>query len=153
MKSQHRPECDFVESLINVFMCHGFRANPKSVHLAMLTAYVDESGIHPGNHLCVVAGYYGNDAQWGGFIGQWIPALCQRKNLHMRELRWKEEARIGPMLAKLGGIPDKFGLNRIVGGIWHKHHGELVKGVVNEKYSSPYMLAAQACMSYALKSI
>src|ERR1035438_8171113 len=38
MKNQHRQECDFVESLINVFTCHGFRANPKSVHLAMLTA-------------------------------------------------------------------------------------------------------------------
>lgn len=32
--------------------------------MAMLTAYFDESGIHPGNHVCVVGGFIGNDVQW-----------------------------------------------------------------------------------------
>jgi hypothetical protein len=123
------------------------------MNLAMLTAYIDESGIHPGEHLCVVAGYCGNDAQWGGLISQWIPALGRRKNLHMRELRWKNEPRISRLLTNLGAIPERFGLVRIVGGIWHKDHREIVDGIVSNKYSSPYMLAAQACMSYALKSV
>jgi hypothetical protein len=40
--------------------------------MAMLTAYFDESGIHKGDHLCVVAGFVGNDAQWLALIRDWV---------------------------------------------------------------------------------
>jgi hypothetical protein len=57
-------ELDCLNGLVNVYTCHGARGDRRKCQLLMLTAYFDESGIHEGPHLCVVAGYLGNDAQW-----------------------------------------------------------------------------------------
>jgi hypothetical protein len=43
----------------------------------MLEGYFDESGIHEGAPFCVVAGYYGDRAQWEKFEGAWKTALAQ----------------------------------------------------------------------------
>lgn len=41
----------------------------------MLEAYFDESGIHDGAKVCVVAGYYGSQSAWRRFEGQWNKIL------------------------------------------------------------------------------
>src|SRR5208283_2300018 len=86
--------------LSGVYGCYGTR----TPNLAMLTAYFDESGIHKGDHLCVVAGWVGNDAQWTSFVVDWIKALGHRKNLHMKSLRsWSgHRAYYERFLSKLG---------------------------------------------------
>jgi hypothetical protein len=38
----------------------------------------DESGIHKGDHLCVVAGFVGNDAQWLSFIHKFGASRSRR---------------------------------------------------------------------------
>ena len=37
----------------------------------MVEAYMDESGIHEGAHVCVVAGYWGSKKKWTRFEGCW----------------------------------------------------------------------------------
>jgi Protein of unknown function (DUF3800) len=44
--------------------------NGKKV-FCMLEAYMDESGIHDGAHVCVVAGYWGGEQQWRRFEPRW----------------------------------------------------------------------------------
>lgn len=58
--------------------------------MTLLTGYFDESGIHDGDHRCVVGGFVGNDAQWQALVADWIPAIHPRLNLHMTKLRWKQ---------------------------------------------------------------
>lgn len=141
IKKRIRSERDLVHTLANVYTCYGFRGDRSRIKIAMLTAYFDESGIHDGNHLCVVAGYIGNDAQWGSFIAEWIPAIKPRKNLHMKDIRnFKRAARL---LARLGPIPDRHHLQRVVGGVWWKDYKTVMKGNVPGQYTDPYMLAAQ----------
>jgi hypothetical protein len=70
----------------------------------MLTGYFDESGVHKGDHLCVVAGYFGDEAQWSAFANDWIKALGRMKNLHMKRLRWHKPERVGKLLPRLGPI-------------------------------------------------
>jgi hypothetical protein len=41
----------------------------------MMEAYFDESGIHDGAKVCVVAGYYGTQIAWRKFEGQWNKVL------------------------------------------------------------------------------
>jgi hypothetical protein len=38
---------------------------------SMLEAYMDESGIHEGAHVCAIAGYYGGEQQWRRFEPRW----------------------------------------------------------------------------------
>lgn len=46
--------------------CHLVRGNKgTNSFMALLTGYFDESGIHENEHGCVIAGFVGNDAQWG----------------------------------------------------------------------------------------
>ena len=59
----------------------------------MLEAFMDESGIHDGAHVCTIAGYYGGENQWRKFETRWhriiedtdTPAL---KEFHAIEF-WK----------------------------------------------------------------
>ena len=138
--------------LIGVHGCYGTRKTP---NLAMLTAYFDESGIHKGDHLCVVAGWVGNDTQWLSFVADWIKALGHRKNLHMKSLRSWEGHRsyYARLLSKLGPIPEEHHLRPVYGGIWQRDHEEIVKGKVKETFTSAYMLAAQLCMKAALQTL
>ena len=143
-------EVEFIKHLVNVSTCYGHRADPRRLRILMLTAYFDESGIHEGNHLCIVAGYVGNDAQWEGFISEWIPALGRRKNLHMKKIRnFKRAARL---LDKLGPIPERHHLQRIVGGIRWRDYNEIVKGPLLGR-TNPYMHAAGICIASALAYI
>jgi hypothetical protein len=82
-------------------------------YLAMLYAYLDESGIHEGP-ACVVCGFLGTDTQWKAFESDWKLGLGQRAHLHMTELRWNRTERVGPLLSRLGPIPYKHGLTPIV---------------------------------------
>lgn len=41
----------------------------------MMEAYLDESGIHAGAKVCVVAGYYGSHKNWRTFEAQWNKVL------------------------------------------------------------------------------
>jgi len=41
----------------------------------MLEAYFDESGIHDGAAMCVIAGYFGYAAQWRAFEKKWLKVL------------------------------------------------------------------------------
>jgi hypothetical protein len=65
--------------------CYGPCGKPRTIRDSnAITAYFDESGIHKGDHLCVVAGFVGNDAQWLSFIHDWIAALKPRPNLPVK---------------------------------------------------------------------
>jgi hypothetical protein len=133
--------------VFGIYSCYGQR----KCRVAMLTAYFDESGIHEGDHLCVVAGYIGNEAQWASFAAEWIPALGKRKNLHMKELRWSKPKRIERLLAKLGPIPERHNLFPVFGGVWQRDYDAVIKGKVKKTFSTPYMLAAQVCMHASLE--
>ncbi|MGI8772967.1 MAG: hypothetical protein ACR2JE_16205 [Acidobacteriaceae bacterium] len=138
------------DHLIGVYTCYGRR----KCDLAVLTAYLDESGIHQGDHLCVVAGWVGSEAEWLPFIQPWMTALGRRHNLHMKELRWNQHPeRVGNLLARLGPIPENCGLRPVYGGIWQRDYEAIVKGRVKETFTSPYMLAAQRCIAAALHSM
>jgi hypothetical protein len=41
----------------------------------MIDAYLDESGIHDGAAICVVAGYFGGPGQWKKFAADWRKTL------------------------------------------------------------------------------
>jgi hypothetical protein len=40
-------------------------------HFCMVEAYMDESGIHDGAHVCVIAGYWGSEKKWLKFEKRW----------------------------------------------------------------------------------
>jgi hypothetical protein len=42
----------------------------------MMEAYFDESGIHDGAKVCIVAGYYGSHSAWKRFESQWNKILA-----------------------------------------------------------------------------
>ena len=56
----------------------------------MLAAYLDESGIHDGAELCVIAGYFGGTGQWKRFDADWRNLLRNAavplKEFHAKDL-------------------------------------------------------------------
>ena len=139
-----------VGHLFGVFGCHGLH----NCRLAMLTVYFDESGIHEGDHLCVVAGFVGDEDQWTAFVAEWTEALKPRKNLHLSDLRWNQQTnRIARLLARLGPIPERHGLTRIVGGIWHRDYHAVVEPRAADKFAKPWMFATQVCIHQTLRFI
>jgi hypothetical protein len=44
---------------------------------AMIDAYLDESGIHDGAAVCVIAGFYGGRGHWRRFESLWRYTLSQ----------------------------------------------------------------------------
>jgi len=137
-----------LKNLALVYTCHGFRGDPAKLKMAMLTGYFDESGIAPAEKLCVVAGYVGDEAQWGAFINDWITALGNhRRNLHMTQLRWNRRYdKIVSDLARLGPIPNRYNLTAVRIGIWHQDYDDLLRGKVNERFCNPYIICAQCCI-------
>lgn len=122
--------------------------------MGLLTGYFDESGIHEGDHTCVVAGFVGNDAQWQGFAAEWIPAIRPRLNLHMTKLRWKQHpGRIAPLLAKLGPIPYRYNLRPVFVRLRWSDYNRIVKGNVSARFTNPYALCAVCCMTEVLSNI
>src|SRR6266481_3431853 len=51
------------------------RAGKWNNRFVMMEAYLDESGIHAGAKVCVVAGYYGSHKNWKAFEAQWNKVL------------------------------------------------------------------------------
>ncbi len=118
--------------------------------MAVLTAYFDESGVH-GQDACIVAGFLGNDAQWQAMIADWIPALKQRKNLHMKKLRWNQYPdRIANSLAQLGTIPHKYNLKGVAAAIKWSDYNAIVKGKVKSSFANPYQMCAFCAISVVL---
>ena len=102
--------------------------------MALLTGYFDESGIHEGDHLCVISGFVGNDAQWTAFAADWIPAVHPRLNLHMKELRWNQHPeRIKKLLLKLGPIPYKYNLKPVSVSLSWRDYNSYVKGADSDE--------------------
>ena len=103
-----------------------------------------------------MAGFVGNDAQWTALVADWIPALGQRKNLHMTKLRgWsnqKKRDRIVSDLAKLGPIPHKYNLTPVAVRMFHRDHEQYIKDKVSREFTEPYLLCAQTCISTVLLS-
>jgi hypothetical protein len=144
-----------LKNLALVYTCHGTRGNPAKLKLAMLTGYFDESGTAPADKLCVVAGFIGNEAQWGAFAHDWIPALGHhRKNLHMTKLRWNRRYnKIVGDLARLGPIPNHYNLTPVRIGIWHQDFEDLLKGKVNETFANPYLICALCCIGAVVDEV
>jgi len=144
-----------LKNLVQVYTCHGFRGDPKRLKLAMFTAYFDESGLAPSEKFCNVAGFIGDEAQWSGFIAEWIAELGHhRKNLHMTKLRWNRRyENIVKDLARLGPIPHKYNLSLVRVGVWHKDVEDLIKGKINESFTNPYVMCATTCISVVLQEV
>lgn len=68
------PKCQPLKITDLLRMVHPLAAHPKI--LVMLNAYLDESGIHDGAAICVIAGYFGGPGQWRKFEGEWRKALA-----------------------------------------------------------------------------
>jgi hypothetical protein len=131
-----------------------FAAVKIGFHMALMTAYFDESGIHEGDHYCVVAGFVGNDAQWQALAADWIPAIKPRNNLHMTELRWNQHPeRIAPLLAKTGPIPGKYNLTPVAIGLKWQDYNAIAKGKIREKFTNPYMMCAHCAMATVLYEV
>lgn len=144
----------FLRTLANVHTCYGLRQKKERFQMALMTAYFDESGIHDGDHWCVVAGFVGNDAQWQAFAADWISAIKPRKNLHMKELRWRRNRqRIKTLLSTVGPIPHKYNLAPVMAAIRWSDYNSIVKGKVKEQFVTPYILCAHLCIAVALFEI
>ncbi len=78
----------------------------------MITAYLDETGIHEGAEFCIIAGYFGGKGQWNRFSADWRKALqdsgVSLEDFHALDLMkrrkafsgWKDD-RHGGLLGKL----------------------------------------------------
>src|SRR5580704_3157557 len=151
---QSPPSDPILATLANVHTCYGLRGNRDRLQLALLTAYFDESGVHHGDHLCVVAGFVGNDAQWQAFAADWIPAIRPRLNLLMTELPWtRRPHRVTPLLEKLGPIPHKYNLKPVSVSLPWSDYNSVVKGKVDPTFTNPYIACAMAAISVTLREI
>lgn len=66
--------------------------HPRDGHpkiFAMIEAYLDESGIHDGAPVCVIAGYFGGIGQWKKFEARWRKTLA-RFNVPLEKFHAKE---------------------------------------------------------------
>ncbi|MFQ5664682.1 MAG: hypothetical protein ACE5HL_12735 [Terriglobia bacterium] len=105
----------------------------------MLLAYMDESGTESGP-VCVVAGFVGDEQRWETFDDDWKQARGKRKSLRMNNMRWKNPS-TKKLLASLGPIPHKHGLNCISAVVSRADHKELVKPRIKDRFAKPWMLA------------
>jgi hypothetical protein len=70
----------------------------------MVEAYMDESGIHDGAHVCVIAGYWGSEKKWIRFEKRWHEILKNTdeptlKEFHSTEL-WNSKGERHGVFAK-----------------------------------------------------
>lgn len=66
--------------------------HPRDGHpklFAMIEAYIDESGIHDGAKVCIVAGYFGGRGQWRRFEQKWR-RLLKHHGIEMSEFHAKD---------------------------------------------------------------
>lgn len=70
----------------------------------MLHAYMDESGIHDGAHVCVIAGYWGSQKKWRRFEDRWREILKAANETTLKEFHstefWYADGRRKGMFAQ-----------------------------------------------------
>jgi hypothetical protein len=89
--------------------------HPRDGHrkvFAMIDAYLDESGIHDGAKVCVIAGYFGGPGQMKRFEKAWKETLAQysfpMKDFHAKDvLKIPRHAPMLKSLARLAGEQPK----------------------------------------------
>jgi hypothetical protein len=93
----------------------------------------------------------GSEQQWDDLGKEWQSVLNERKRkpLHMAGLRWKKHDQT--LLAKLGPLPDKHGLTRIMGAVLNADYRECVEGRMPDQVAVPYFLAMQVCIAHVLR--
>jgi hypothetical protein len=103
----------------------------------MLTAYLDESW-HDSRDFALIAGFVGNAEQWQRCETDWKTALGRRRHLHMKELQWSKEARVGRLLARLGSVPHDAGLTAVFAVVRVADYEDLVDGTLMQKLMKGY---------------
>jgi hypothetical protein len=88
--------------------------HPRAPHpkvFVMIDAYLDESGIHDGAAVCVIAGYFGGQGQWRKFEKLWRGILKEAKfpleKFHAKDLV-KNMAKHGGLLFQLADAIAKY---------------------------------------------
>lgn len=121
--------------------------------MCILTAYMDESGIHDRDW-CVVAGFIGNDEQWKDCIKKWRVGLGKSRGLHMRTLRWHKTERVRKLLDTLGPIPESCGLKKIWAALRLQDYEDLLPEELKENPEiSPYMLCTAVIFARTAKMV
>lgn len=62
----------------------------------MIEAYMDESGIHEGAHVCVIAGYWGSQKKWKRFETRWREILRDANEPALKECRLENQKAESP---------------------------------------------------------
>ena len=85
----------------------------------MMKAYLDESGIHGGAAICVVAGYFGRANHWRHFEAAWKDVLCkfgfQLEDFHAKN--WIKSRTKRPLLIELAKTIGKYPIYPVSMGI------------------------------------
>jgi hypothetical protein len=85
----------------------------------VIEAYFDESGIHQGAKICVIAGYFGHSTEWSAFSEKWIRVLSDFsfpiEDVHATDLIEKRDQL--PMLTALSGAIAKSKIYPVSSGI------------------------------------
>src|SRR5687768_2567569 len=83
--------------------------------IAVIHAYMDESGQDDGAFLCTVSGWIGTEDQWRGFDEEWRAKRKPMQCLHLQSLRWnrKKNHSLKALLSRLAEIPRKHGLKPV----------------------------------------
>jgi hypothetical protein len=70
----------------------------------MIEAYMDESGIHDGAHVCAIAGYWGSARKWRRFETRWTSVIKDAHEPSLREFHsvefWYADGRRKGIFAK-----------------------------------------------------
>jgi hypothetical protein len=96
--------------------------HPRDGHrklFAMMAAYLDESGIHDGAAVCVVAGYFGQRNHWRHFEAAWMAVLSRfgfrLENFHAKN--WIKSRAKRPLLMELAKTIGKYAVYPVSMGI------------------------------------
>lgn len=78
----------------------------------MIDAYLDESGIHDGAAICVVAGYFAGRGQWRKFEKEWRRAFTDFgmpiEDFHAKDIVKKDDPRYKNFVESLAHVIAKF---------------------------------------------
>jgi hypothetical protein len=96
--------------------------HPRDGHrkvFAMMEVFLDESGIHDGASVCVVAGYFGQRSHWRHFERAWKDVLLrfgfQLKDFHAKN--WMKSRAKRPLLIELAKTIGKYSIYPVSMGI------------------------------------
>jgi hypothetical protein len=149
-------------------MVHPRDGHPKV--LAMLDAYFDESGIHDGAEVCLVAGYFGGRGQWRKFEKLWQSVLGDfgLSHFHAKEVVKRRDSyplqmALAEVIAKCHKIsPVAFGIivpeffklplieRRFMTGATLTAAGKIKEsGNPNRPYFAPFQPAIRTVLGYA----